>query len=97
MNDGQLVPADALVVAPKVYAWSPVLESLGLDPVPHPMGADLGTMYPVDMGGRTAVPGVWASGNVTDPAGSVVKAVADGYFTGAMINMELVTQEAAAA
>lgn len=91
--DGQVVLADAVVVVPTAQAWSPVLESLGLETVPHPMGADLGTMYPVEMGGRTAVPGVWASGNVTDPVGSVVKAVADGYSTGAMINMELVSQD----
>jgi len=43
------------------------------------------------------VPGVWLAGNVTEPMAQVVAAAAAGTMAGAAINMDLVTEEVAAA
>jgi len=95
LETGEVVAREALVVAPTMVARSGVVTGLGLSPVPHPSG--LGDHIPVEAGGRTAVPGVWAAGNVTDPAAQVGAAAAAGAMAGAQINAELVRQEAAAA
>lgn len=97
LSGGETVAAQAVVVMPRVEASSEVLDSLGLQATPHPMGPQIGTAYAVEPGGRTTVPGVWAAGNVVDPMGAVAKSVADGYGTGAMINADLVMQDAAIA
>ncbi len=96
LRDGGTLRAQALVVAPRADASCAVLNAVGLQPVPHPMGPQMGTTYALEMGGRTSVPGVWAAGNVVDLVATVAKSVADGYFTGAMINADLIMQEAVA-
>lgn len=97
LSNGETVPAQALVVAPRADASNAVMGTLGLQTSDHPMGPEFGTMYVVEMGGRTSVPGLWAAGNVVDPVATVPKSLADGYFTGAMINADLVAHEASAA
>ncbi len=42
---------------------------------------------------RTSVPGVYAGGDITTPFRSVAEAVAAGNIAGAMLNMELITEE----
>jgi thioredoxin reductase len=43
--------------------------------------------------GETAVPGVWAAGNVRGHRAQVIDAAAQGGLTGAMINIDLVYEE----
>lgn len=97
LSTGETLSAQALVVAPRADASSAVLDAFGLQAVPHPMGPQMGTMYAVETRGRTSVSGLWAAGNVVDLVATVPKSVADGYFTGAMINADLITQDATAA
>ena len=87
------VPVDHVVVGPRMVVHSPVLESLGLEPVDHPMGAAVGTTYEASPTGQTAVAGVWAAGNVVDISASVVNVVGGGYLAGAMVNADLATDD----
>lgn len=97
LSNGEILTAQALVVAPRADVFSAVLDDFGLQPAPHPMGPQMGTTYAVELGGRTSVPGLWATGNAVDLIATVAKSVADGYFTGAMINADLIAQDATAA
>lgn len=92
--DGTLVDLDAVVVAPRMVARSPLLESLGMTAADHPSG--LGEHYPADPMGRTAVPGVWVAGNVTELGAQVMGAAAAGLMAGAGINGELIEADVAA-
>ena len=51
----------------------------------------------IDPTGRTSVPGVWVAGNVTDLRAQVISAAAGGLNAAAMINMDLIEEETAAA
>jgi SAM-dependent methyltransferase len=61
--------------------------SLGLRPAVHPSG--LGDFVETDVTGATAIPGLYAAGNVTDPSQQVLQAAADGSWVGAMISLSL--------
>lgn len=91
LADGRRVPADAIVVAPRMVARAAFLRDLGLEPVAHPSG--LGEHLAVDPTGRTTVEGVWAAGNVTDISAQVGAAAAAGALAGAHINADLVEAE----
>lgn len=91
LADGTVVDRDALVVAPRSSIRATFLTDLGLPPQPHPAG--IGDHIPADPVGRTAVPGVWVAGNVTEPAAQVGAAAAAGAMAGAQINAELVMAE----
>jgi thioredoxin reductase len=91
LDDGALVPADAVVVAPRMVARAGFLTGLGLEPVEHPAG--VGVHVPADPTGRTGVPGVWVAGNVTDLSAQVGASAASGAAAGAQINADLVLEE----
>ena len=55
------------------------------------METHFGPFVRVDAKGQTSVPGVYAAGNVTDPAAIVIVAAAQGAQAAGMINMDLVT------
>lgn len=95
LADGTVLDRDALVVAPRSAVRADFLTALGLSPEPHPAG--IGDRIPADPVGRTAVPGVWAAGNVTEPTAQVGPSAAAGAMAGAQINAELVMAETAAA
>ena len=96
--DGRVVPVGAIAVSSTVRARSTVLYELGLAAEPHPMGAEYGDVYPsTGPGGATGQPGVFVAGNVTNPFGQVVTAAGDGVMAGAMINLDLITEDTAAA
>jgi thioredoxin reductase len=93
---GDVVARDHLVVQTRLTPRGELLGTLGLAPVEHPMG--LGTRIPTeDPTGRTAVPGVWVAGNVTDPMAHVITSAAAGLTAGAAINMDLITADVEAA
>ena len=80
MTDGTLVERSVLVVSTRLIAQAPFLSGLGLHPGEHPSG--LGEYLKVDAAGATEVPGVWAAGNVTDPAAQVGEFVGRGSVGG---------------
>jgi thioredoxin reductase len=90
-GDGRVIPADAVVVGPRMIARSAVLSSLGLVAVEHPMG--VGTQIPSDPTGATEIPGVWVAGNVTELNAQVVHAAGAGTFAGAAINADLIADD----
>jgi thioredoxin reductase len=91
LEDGTVVPTDALVVATRMVARASFLADLGLHPTEHPLG--IGQHIPADPTGRTGVPGVWVAGNITDLAAQVGTSAAAGAFAAARINAELVEEE----
>jgi thioredoxin reductase len=91
LSDGTAVALEALAVGPRLAVRAGFLAGLGLHPVEHPSGA--GQYLPADPAGRSAVPGVWVAGNVTDPSAQVVAAAAAGAVAGAQINFDLVSEE----
>jgi thioredoxin reductase len=93
--DGRLVPRDVLAVGTTLVARADFLAGIGLVPEPHPSG--MGTRIPADAMGRTAVPGVFVAGNVTDVSAQVGAASAAGALAGALINADLVTEDTAGA
>ncbi|MBB6628409.1 NAD(P)/FAD-dependent oxidoreductase [Nocardioides sp. KIGAM211] len=99
LADGEVVARDALVVAPRFTARSPLLESLGVEPVDQLMGDTVvGSHYPhQDPSGTTSVPGVWVAGNVTELMAQVMASAAAGLMAGARINYDLIEEDAAVA
>lgn len=92
LASGTVIPVEAVVTATRLEARSAVLESLGVPVVEHPMG--VGHHVEVNpMGGATAIPGVWAAGNVADLMGQVMASAASGVMAGAAINAHLVAEE----
>jgi thioredoxin reductase len=88
---GTVVRREALAVAPRMVARAGFLATLGLQAVEHPSGA--GEHVPADPTGRTAVPGIWVAGNVTDVSAQVGAAAAAGAAAAGQINADLVAEE----
>jgi thioredoxin reductase len=95
--DGRVVPRQTLATASRMVARSALLSGLGLVAEPHPMGAAVGEYIPSEPMGRTAVPGVFVAGNITDLQAQVGASAAAGALTGAMMHMDLIQEETAAA
>lgn len=95
MKDGRLIERQAYAIATRLEARAGFLADLGLELADHPSGA--GRHLPADPMGKTAVPGVWAAGNVTDLMAQVGPAAVAGAMAGAMINFELIEEETAEA
>jgi thioredoxin reductase len=90
---GRTVAREVLVVAPRFTARVPPVPGLVAEEVR--MGDHVvGSAVPVGPGGATAVPGVWAAGNVTDVQAQVIGSAAAGLMAGAAINMDLIAEEA---
>jgi thioredoxin reductase/SAM-dependent methyltransferase len=95
LGDGRVLEADAVVVGPRFRARVDVLAGAGLTATPHPAGA--GDFLAVDARGETAVPGIYAAGNVTDPSLQVLPSAAQGSRVGAMIAFSLAEEDLRAA
>jgi thioredoxin reductase len=92
---GHRVPFDAVIVAPRMMARAELLAPLGLSPAEVRIdGHVVATRIETDATGATAIPGVWAAGNVTNPQAQVVTSAAAGLTAGAAINLDLVTEDA---
>ncbi|MBF4162835.1 bifunctional NAD(P)/FAD-dependent oxidoreductase/class I SAM-dependent methyltransferase [Nocardioides acrostichi] len=96
LDDDRVVEADIVVWQAEVLARSEVLEHLGIAAVPMEVaGARIASQVPVTPpAGATSVPGVFAAGNVAEPMAQVVHAAAAGTWAGAMINADLVREDA---
>ncbi|MDQ0680249.1 thioredoxin reductase [Arthrobacter pascens] len=88
---GAEVAVDAVVVGPQVRVRLDAFTGLGLKASPHPMG--VGDYLETDPDGATAVPGVWAAGNVTDIRAQVLASAAAGAWTAVVINNDLMAEE----
>jgi thioredoxin reductase/SAM-dependent methyltransferase len=95
LSDGQRIEAGAVAVGPRFRARTEPFASLGLRTAPHPTG--LGDFVETDATGATAVPGLYAAGNVTDPSQQVSQAAANGSRVGAMISFSLADDDIRAA
>jgi thioredoxin reductase len=92
---GRRVALDAVVVAPRLTARAELLAPLGLRPAEVRVDGHLvGTRIETGPAGATAVPGVWAAGNLTDLQAQVVTAAAAGLAAAAAINLDLAVEEA---
>ncbi|WP_375481241.1 NAD(P)/FAD-dependent oxidoreductase [uncultured Mycobacterium sp.] len=91
LASGHVIARQALAVMPRFSARAEFLTELGLPTVAHPTG--LGTYLESDATGLTAIPGVWAAGNVTDPTAQVVVAAAAGVTAAAAINADLIAAD----
>lgn len=91
LSDGRVLDADAVVAGSRFRARIDVLAEVGLTATPHVSGA--GDVLPVDPRGETAVPGIYAAGNVTDPSLQVLPAAAHGSQVGAMIAFSLAEED----
>lgn len=93
--DDTTLPADAVVVTTRFRARADVFGPLGLTTTPHVTG--MGDAVEVDPMGQTAVPGLYAAGNVTDPSMQVLQAAANGARVGAMIAFSMADEDVRAA
>ena len=95
LADDTRVDADTVVVTPRFKVRVDPFGAVGLKPAEHPTG--LGDYVETDDSGATAVPGLYAAGNVTDPSQQVLQAAADGSRVGAMISFGLAHEDIRAA
>ena len=94
LRTGQVVSCQAVVVQPRFTARAGVLSSLGLEPASLEMGGQVvGSYVAAGPAGETAVPGVWAAGNVAELNAQVISSAAAGLNTAAAINADLVEQD----
>jgi len=95
LADDERIEAGAVVVGPRFRVRAEPFAPLGLRTVPHPNG--LGDVVETDETGATAVPGLYAAGNVTDPTQQVLQAAANGSRVGAIISFSLADDDVRAA
>ena len=95
LADHERIDADAVVVGPRFRVRAELFEPLGLKLAPHQSG--LGDFVETDATGATAVPGLYAAGNVTDPSQQVLQAAANGSRVGAVMSFSLAHDDIQAA
>jgi thioredoxin reductase/SAM-dependent methyltransferase len=91
LADGARIATDAVAVSPGFRVRAEPFAPLGLQPVAHPSG--LGDVVQTDPTGATAVPGLYAAGNLTDPTQQFLAAAAHGNWVGAMISFSLADED----
>jgi thioredoxin reductase len=90
LHDGADAEFDAIFVRPAAIPADALLRDLG---AATSLGADGRRWVTVDPNSRTSVPGVWAAGNIVNPAATVPVSAAAGSTAGAAINADLVDDE----
>lgn len=91
LADGTEYSVEALTVQSRVVAQAGFLAGLGLEATANAFGATVET----DETGLTAIPGVWAAGNVTDMKATVLGAAQGGANAAVAINMDMMAEELA--
>ncbi len=95
LTSGEVLRCDVVVVASVPRVRAGFLADLGLVPEPVEHGGHLlATRLATGPTGLTAVPGVFAAGNVAEPMAQVVSSAAAGLMAGAQVNADLVAEEA---
>jgi len=95
LADGGRIDADAVAIGPRFKVRAEAFASLGLKPAEHQSG--LGDFVETDATGATAIPGLYAAGNLADPSQQVLQAAANGSRVGAMISFSLANEDIEAA
>ena len=90
LEDGCVVPCQALFVPPRFVPNSQLLIDLGCE-----TGQDGWVI--TDSTGRTSNPRVWAAGNVADPRAQVITAAGQGSAAAIALNADLVDEDVRAA
>lgn len=91
LDDGRVEACEVVAVLTRMEARAAFLAQLGLVAEEHPSGN--GEYIPADGSGKTAIPGVWVAGNVTDLMAQVGTSAAAGALAGARINADLAEEE----
>lgn len=86
MDDGCVIPRDALFVPPRFVPNNALLLGLGAT-------IDANGWVEVDATGRTSVDGVWAAGNIVDPRAQVITAAGAGSAAAIAMNADLVEDD----
>jgi thioredoxin reductase len=86
LEDGCVVPRDAMFVPPRLTPNDRLLVEVGCD-------VDAEGWVTTDRTGRTSVPGVWAAGNVVDPRAQVITAAGAGSAAAIALNADLVEED----
>jgi len=86
LDDGCVVPRDALFVPPRFVPNDRLLGDLGC-------AVDDDGWVVTDATGRTSVRGVWAAGNVVDPRAQVITAAGAGSAAAIALNADLVDDD----
>ena len=86
MDDGRVIPRQAIFVPPRFVPNNDLLVGLGCD-------LDEQGWVTVDSTGRTSVPGVWVAGNLANPRAQVITAAGEGSATAIAINADLVEED----
>ena len=86
MDDGCVIPRDALFVPPRFMPNNLLLLGLGC-------AIDPNGWVDVDATGHTGVPGVWAAGNIVDPRAQVITAAGAGSAAAIAMNADLVDDD----
>ena len=94
LHDGASIPTDSVFVRPRAVPNDMLLHQIGAAAA---VGIDDHDWITVDPTGRTSIPGIWAAGNVVNPAATVPISAAAGSTAGAAINADLVDDEIRAA
>ncbi|MEF3402198.1 NAD(P)/FAD-dependent oxidoreductase [Agromyces sp. CCNWLW203] len=90
--DGAEVALDSIFLGPTFVPNDGLLVGLGAA-TGEGFGPGGGEWVEVDPMGRTSVAGLWAAGNVVNPAASVPGAAGGGNLAGAAINADLIEEE----
>ena len=86
LEDGRLVPRDAVFVRPRFVPQDRLLHDLGC-------AVDEVGWVVADQTGRTSVPGVWVAGNAVNPRAQVITAAGEGSAAAIAINADLINEE----
>ena len=82
-------------VQSRVAPADDLFEQLGGELVDHPSG--MARQVPTEPGGRTSVPGVFATGSLADPTAIVVASMASGVMSGGAVHLDLLLADATSA
>jgi thioredoxin reductase len=86
MDDGRVIPRDALFVPPRFVPNNDLLVALGA-------GLDENGWVRTDGPGRTTVPGLWVAGNLANPRAQVITAAGEGSAAAIAMNADLVDRD----
>lgn len=85
IEGGTQFEMDAVVVAPHYNVRTELFEALGGEATPTPFGRQIAA----DQRGGTAIPGVFAAGNASEPMAMLVASTASGVTTGSAVHGSL--------
>ncbi|WP_406229312.1 NAD(P)/FAD-dependent oxidoreductase [Nocardia sp. NBC_01009] len=89
LDNGEIVPCEAIFVAPRPKPHDAILTALGV--------ASVSGLLVVDARGATDIPGVWAAGNVVNPRAQVIAAAGAGSTAAISMTGWLLEQDLSAA